>query len=249
MRKTLDDPLNVETSMSAYEVLGQREWKRRRTVADAIEVLHKDAGFEGDDRAEIRLGPMRLPSGDIVNLVGIFFESAVHQKTFIVWLPTAVKFRAILHDHSVIDQFDIGRLEEAVWDDAGNVELRDGTLMRAVDIIPAPLPYKLSGLDCAIIRLAISKLGAQHKNVTDAVGWILSTTYHPIEECTSRSGSDFSVRRPIRHRATFDVRPLSRIRQPWTDRVLAGGSTAYWNPIAQIEHSTGNIRWPEFDPF
>jgi hypothetical protein len=163
MRKTLDDPLNVETSMSAYEVLGQREWKRRRTVADAIEVLHKDAGFEGGDRAEIRLGPMRLPSGDIVNLVGIFFESVVHQKTFIVWLPTAVHFRAILNDHSVIDQFDIGRLEEAVLDEAGNVELRDGTLMRAVDIIPARLPYEPSGLDWTIISLTISRLGAQNK--------------------------------------------------------------------------------------
>jgi hypothetical protein len=149
--------------MSAYEVLGQREWKRRRTVADAIEVLHKDAGFEGGDRAEIRLGPMRLPSGDIVNLVGIFFESAVHQKTFIVWLPTAVKFRAILHDHSVIDQFDIGRLEEAVLDDAGNVELRDGTLMRAVEIIPALLPYEISALDRAIVALTLSQMDALDK--------------------------------------------------------------------------------------
>ena len=149
--------------MSTYEVLGQREWKKRRTVADAIEVLHKDAGFEGGGRAEIRLGPMRLPSGDIVSLVGIFFESAVHQKTFIVWLPTAVKFRAILQDRSVIDQCSIGRLEEATLDEAGNVELRDGTLMRAVEIIPARLPYEPSGLDWTIIFLTISKIQAQDK--------------------------------------------------------------------------------------
>src|SRR5256885_1752580 len=119
-------PMRGALNMSAYEVLGQGDWNKRRTVADAIEVLYRDGGFEGGDRAEIRLGPMRLPSGDIVNLVAIFFESAVQQKTFIVWLPTAVKFRAILHDHSVIDQFDIGRLEEAILDEAGNVELRDG---------------------------------------------------------------------------------------------------------------------------
>jgi hypothetical protein len=149
--------------MSEYKVLGEGEWKKRRTVADAIEVLHKDVGFEGDDRAQIRLGPMRLPSGDIVSLTGIFFESAVHQKTFIVWLPTAVKFRAILQGQSVIDQFDIDRLQEATLDDAGNVELRDGTSMRAVEIIPARLPYKLSGLDCIIISLTISKIGAQDK--------------------------------------------------------------------------------------
>jgi hypothetical protein len=149
--------------MSAYEVLGQRKWKERRTLADAIDVLHNDASFEGGDRAEIRLGPMRLPSGDIVSLVGIFFESAVHQKTFIVWLPTAVSFRAILQDDSIIARFDIGRLEEATFDETGNVELREGTLMRDVEIIPSRLPYKLSGLDCVIISLTISKIGAQDK--------------------------------------------------------------------------------------
>jgi hypothetical protein len=117
--------------MSEYEVLGEGEWKKRRTVADAIEVLHKDVGFEGDDRAQIRLGPMRLPSGDIVSLTGIFFESAVHQKTFIVWLPTAIEFRALSQGQSVID--DISRLEEANLDEAGNVELCDGTRTSAIE--------------------------------------------------------------------------------------------------------------------
>ncbi len=149
--------------MSTHEVLGEREWKTRRTVADAIDVLHQDVGFEGDDRAQFRLGPMRLASGVIVSLVSVYFSSAARQKTFIVWLPTAVKFRAILRDQSVIDQFDIDRLEEATLDNAGNVELCDGTRMRAVEIIPVPLPYKLSGLDCVIIRLAISKIDAQDK--------------------------------------------------------------------------------------
>jgi hypothetical protein len=147
--------------MSEYKVLGQGEWKKRRTVADAIEVLHKDAGFEGHDLAQIRLGPIRLPSGDIVSLTGIFFESAVHHKTFIVWLPTAVKFRAILRGQSVVDQFDIDRLQQATLDGAGNVALHDGTLMRAVDIIPARLPYKLSDLDCIIVSATISAIGAQ----------------------------------------------------------------------------------------
>jgi hypothetical protein len=145
--------------MSTYELLGEREWKKRRTVADAIEVLHREVGFEGDDRAQIRLGPMRLPSGGIVSLAGIFFESAVHQKTFIVWLPTAVKFRAVSQGQSIID--DIGRLEEATLDDAGNVDLCDGPRMRAVEIIPARLPYKLSDLDCIILSLTISKIRAQ----------------------------------------------------------------------------------------
>src|ERR1700733_13602794 len=132
--------------MSEYKELSEGQWKKRRTLADAIEVLHRDVGFQGDDRAQIRLGRMQLPSGDIVNLTGIFFESSVHQKTFIVWLPTAVKFRAILQDQSVIGQFDIDRLQEATFDDAGNVELSDGTRMHAVEIIPAHLPYELSDL-------------------------------------------------------------------------------------------------------
>jgi hypothetical protein len=159
----LDDLFDEDevANMASYEVLGEKEWKKRRTVADAIEVLHMGVGFEGDDRAQIRLGPIRLPSGDIVSLAGIFFESAVHHKTFIVWLPTAAKFRAYSQGQSEIAQFDINRLEQATLDDAGNVELCDGTRMRAVEIIPAQLPYKLSDLDRAIITVTISATRAQ----------------------------------------------------------------------------------------
>jgi hypothetical protein len=168
--------------VSEYKVLGEGESIKRRTVADAIEVLHKRVGFEGHDRAQIRLGPMRLPSGDIVSLIGIFFESAVHQKTFVVWLPTAVKFRAILQGQSVINQFDIDRLQEATLDDAGNVKLRDDTSMRAVEIIPARLPYKLSRSDCTIISITILTLNAR-ETCAYSTGGLFSE--HPDDDPTS----------------------------------------------------------------
>jgi hypothetical protein len=153
--------LNERASMQKYEVLGEKECKKRRTIADAIDVLHKNVGFESADRGQIRVGRMRLPSMDVVGLTRVSFESADRQKTFIVWLPAAVKFKAISKGGSLID--DIGRLDDATVDGAGNVELSDGTLIRAVEIILAELPYKLTALDKAIVSLTISHLGAQNK--------------------------------------------------------------------------------------
>ncbi|MBR1153975.1 hypothetical protein [Bradyrhizobium sp. JYMT SZCCT0428] len=147
--------------MSEYEVLGEKEWKKRRTIADAIDVLQKSVGFNGDDRGEIQLGRMRLPSGDVVSLTWVSFESAAHRKTFIVKLPTATKFKATLQAELLID--DIGRLEGATLDEKGNVELQDGTLMRAVEITPALLPYGVSALDLTIVALTISQMDALDK--------------------------------------------------------------------------------------
>jgi len=59
----------------------------------------------------------------------------------------------------VIDQFDIGRLEEASLDAAGNVELRDGTLMRAVEIIPGAARTK--GKRAPDQRLHIKRMGVR----------------------------------------------------------------------------------------
>jgi hypothetical protein len=59
--------------MQKYEVLGEKECKKRRTIADAIDVLHKKVGFESADRGQIRVGRMRLPSADIVSLAGMSF--------------------------------------------------------------------------------------------------------------------------------------------------------------------------------
>jgi len=165
--------------MPKYEVLGEKEWKKRRTIADAIEVLHENVGFEGADRGQIRVGRMRLPSADIVSLAGIFFESGIHQKTFIVRLPTGVKFKAISQVGAVID--DIGRLDDATVDEAGNIELRDGTWVRALEIIPAQLPYNVTPLDEAIVSLTISNIGAQDK-CSYSTGGLFSE--HPDDDPT-----------------------------------------------------------------
>ena len=153
--------LSEQSSMSGYEVLGENEWKKRRTIADAIDVLQKWVGFEGDDRAEVQLGGLRLPSGDVVSLSRVSLESAAYRKTFFVQLPTATKFKALSKGELVID--DIGRLEGATLDEKGNVELQDGTSMRAVEIIPALLPYEVSALDRVIVALTIIQRDALDK--------------------------------------------------------------------------------------
>ncbi len=53
--------------MRTPEMLREKERHQRRAIADAIAVLHEDADFEGVDRAHVHLGPLRLPTGDIVS--------------------------------------------------------------------------------------------------------------------------------------------------------------------------------------
>jgi catechol 2,3-dioxygenase-like lactoylglutathione lyase family enzyme len=142
--------------MSECEALGEKERKKRRTIADAIDALQKNAGFDGDDRGQIQLGRIRLPSRQVVSLTWVSFESATHQKTFIVKLPTATRFKATSQGQLLIG--DIGLLEGASLDEKGNVELQDGTLIRAVEIVPAPLPYNISDLDSAIVAVTVLKL-------------------------------------------------------------------------------------------
>ena len=144
--------------MSEYAVLGEKDWKKRRTIADAIDVLQRSAGFDRDDRGQIQLGRIRLTSREVVSLTRVSFESAAHQKTFIVNLPTATKFKATSQGQMIID--DIDRLEGATLDEKGNVELQDGALIRAVEIVPAPLPYNISDLDRVIVAATILKLDA-----------------------------------------------------------------------------------------
>jgi len=80
--------------MPQYKSLAEDDRSKRRTIADALEVLRIEANFEQDDAAEIRLGMLRLPSEKVVGLVHVSFDSTLHLKTFLVSLPTASRFLA-----------------------------------------------------------------------------------------------------------------------------------------------------------
>lgn len=149
--------------MRQYERLFEQKRNSRRTIADALDVLCKEAGFAKDDRAQIRIGLLQLPSSDVVGLVQIFFDAPSSEKGYVVSLPTSAQFYALRMGSLLRDRFDIAQLDEAVLDGTGNVLPADGVILRAVEVIPAHLPLESSVLEWRIVHHTISMIGAEQR--------------------------------------------------------------------------------------
>lgn len=150
-----------------FEILAEEDHRKRRTLADALEVLRTDANFQEGDEAEITLGMLKLPSGEIVYLVHVGFQSAVHQKTFLVSLPTAAKVRARFLGDPKLQELEMERLNGAIANGRGDLLLSDGAQIRSVEVIPALLPYEITPLDWTIIRQTIAELGIEEHSRYD----------------------------------------------------------------------------------
>jgi hypothetical protein len=148
--------------MPQYERLSEETRDLRRTTADAIEVLHVEAGFGGSDRADIRIGFLKLPSAEVVGLVQIIFDPQAGDKAYVVSLPTSKQFKAYRANAPQRDRFDIAELDGAVLDAMGNVLLTNGAALRAVEVVPARLPLEPTELDWRIIRCTLSIIEADH---------------------------------------------------------------------------------------
>lgn len=60
-----------------FEVLAEEDRRKRRTLADALEVLRTDANFKEGDAAEIGIGALKLPSSEIAYLIYVSFRNTV----------------------------------------------------------------------------------------------------------------------------------------------------------------------------
>ncbi|MBR0826151.1 hypothetical protein JQ596_11425 [Bradyrhizobium manausense] len=145
--------------MPSCEWLQHDQRNNRRSIADAIDVLPSDGAWTG----EIRVGGLRLPSQEVVGQVAVLAENAAAGLTSIVSLPACKKFRARRHGSQESEKFDIFRLDGAAVDDSGHVELVDGTRLRAVEVIPAPLPDNVTDLDWLIVHHTIDLIQAQQE--------------------------------------------------------------------------------------
>jgi hypothetical protein len=143
-----------------YKRLREKGRTLRRTIADAIEVLRQDARFKDTDRARIQVGRLRLPSQETVGLVDVLFDS-LDERTFIVSLPTSGEFRAKRPGHSKADIFDIFELDDAIVDGNYAIQLRDGAVVRAVEVVPALLPHIVTETDLSIVHQTIELVGAK----------------------------------------------------------------------------------------
>jgi hypothetical protein len=145
--------------MLQYERLKEEERPQRLTVAHAIDAL-ESVGFAADDTAEVRIGGLRLSSGEVTGLISAFFSSLSHDKTFIVSLATSGNFQAKYEASSEFAQFDILELDKALFSGAGDVMLANGAKLRAVEVLPTQLPYDFSDLERRIVQFTISMMGA-----------------------------------------------------------------------------------------
>jgi hypothetical protein len=147
--------------MQRHEWLREAERNRRVTVSDAIEVLAQSGAFGGGDVAEIQVGGICLPSGKVVGLTNVSFNNDALDKTLVVSLATSAQFNAKRQGESAARTFSIFELDGATVANDGSVRLSDGTILRAVEVIPANLPLKPSELDWRIVRHVIRIIGAE----------------------------------------------------------------------------------------
>ncbi|WP_439364430.1 hypothetical protein ACNJYD_32585 [Bradyrhizobium sp. DASA03005] len=142
------------------------EPEKRRSIADALDVLHRSATFDGGHTVKLRIGSLRLPSQDIVGLPAVVAESAVGETTFIVSLPACKKVRARRHGRDDLEEFDIFQLDGATVCGSGIVELVDGRRLRAVEVVPVLLPYNVTDLDWRILHHTIAMMKAEQECYT-----------------------------------------------------------------------------------
>ena len=138
-----------------YEKLAEQDRDSLRQVADAVAVLRKNAGFTEHDRAKIRVGRLRLPSGEIVGLIEVLFDAPWEDKGYSVSLRTAARFRGRRRGSPQYEEFEIIRLNRAEVDAAGTVMLADQTELYAVEVITAPMLTDPSELDWRIVHAAL----------------------------------------------------------------------------------------------
>jgi hypothetical protein len=208
--------------MLLHELLAENDRGKRRTIAGVLEVLRANANFEQDDVAEVQIGMLRLPSDQIVGLVLVSFDSTFHQKTFLVSLPTADRFRAKLENMPGPQEFEISKLDGATINSQSHVPLSDGAQIRGVEVVPALLPYNITALDWAVIRQTIAELGIEEECRYDPGELVRKTLgATPIPggiDCSKLSGREAPLLKVIQarvedHEPDFEKVSLQKIAE------------------------------------
>lgn len=156
-----------------YSVLREASRDQRTTIADAIDILETEANFKPDDCATVWLQPLQLQNAAVVWLVSVIFDGPAAAVGVVVPLRAAKAFFAIHMGDSHKKLFEIELLDGAVTDASGVVSLANGDQVRAVELIPAQLPYELTELDERILHLTVSMIegaeGRCYRDLRDAL--------------------------------------------------------------------------------
>jgi hypothetical protein len=143
--------------MQQYVALDQDGRTKRRTVADALEVVRQRLGVGEITHAEIRLAPFALPWGGSTAAVVVLFPDL----GYYVSLPASARFGARTDPSPQRQAFEIAVLEGAEICSDGSVLLKDGRRLRAVEVEPTGL-HSPSALDERILRHVIALTRSWH---------------------------------------------------------------------------------------
>ena len=95
--------------MPQFARLQEERRTSRRAIADVLEVVHQVFGLIETPRGEVRVGRLRLPSGEWTALVDVLFPDL----DCIVSLPTSARFQARSEGDPQLQIFEIFRLDGA----------------------------------------------------------------------------------------------------------------------------------------
>ena len=128
---------------------------KRRTVADALEVIRQEPEVEEMAGAEIKVSPFELPSGEATAVVAVVCPDF----DCFVSLPASWWFTALSEKCSQRQRFEIPCLDDAKVGPDGSIVLTDGRRLRGVEMVPTHMPYAMSPVEQRILWHVIALTG------------------------------------------------------------------------------------------
>jgi hypothetical protein len=121
--------------------------KKRRTIADALDVMRHECSVPEISGAEIRVDPFALPCGEPTATVAVVCPDL----DCFVSLPASWWFTALSEERSQRHRFEISCLNGAKVGPDGAILLTDGRWWRGVEMVPTHMPYELSPVEERIL--------------------------------------------------------------------------------------------------
>ena len=187
--------------------------KTMRTLADALAKLEELGALAAYGEVEIGLTLLGLPDGRVVGSVNV--AASQGEARWRVMMPAAVEATAKDTLGAPV-RLDIERLHGAVADPDGNVQLRDGTYVHALELVPVHLTERLTVEQEEILGHAIRFLEAERecfRSVHESVPWLVALDYAAIaqlwraETPGGEAASDPESYRAVCHRPDAECLP------------------------------------------
>ena len=157
--------------------------KTMRTFADARDKLEELGDLAGTGDAEIRVVSMVLADGRIIGSASV---AATHGAArWRILMPSAMNATARTTLGEPV-RLDVEHVDGAVGDEQGNVQLRDGTYLRALAFVPVHLIERLSAEHEEILRHALRFLETERecvRHVHDSLPALVALDYVAVAEC------------------------------------------------------------------